>query len=184
VTWPRQNNQTQSIHPIRKRHDGKPASLMYWTAATCVCMYGLFVRRPFDQSEAQTSLPALLGISLRALLISPTAQHGEHVHVPTRTAAGFSNQLGQFLQFDGSRMAALPVAANLASAERSRRLTAARTGGQQHPVQLHSSRWLMQGVPLSWLENGIPWAPVQFPSGTYPAPDLVCITSGASVRSC
>jgi hypothetical protein len=59
----------------------------------CV-LYGLFVRRPFDQSEAQTSLPALLGISLHALLIAPTAQYGEHVHAPTRTAAGFSNQLG------------------------------------------------------------------------------------------
>jgi hypothetical protein len=60
-------------------------------------------------------------------------------------------------------MAALPVAANLASAERSRRLTAARTGGQQHPVQLYVSQWLMQGVPLSWLKNDIPWRQFNFP---------------------
>lgn len=60
-----------------------------------------------------------------------------------------SKSAGHFSQFDASRMAALPVAVNLASAERSRRLTAARTGGQQHPVQWHSSRWVMKGVPPS-----------------------------------
>jgi hypothetical protein len=142
-----------------------------------VCRYGTLIRRPSDQSEAQTSHPALLGKSLHILLISFGPQQSDYLHAQTRSAASLPIALGIIAirslahgGFTRCGQSCFPSApADCLQPEQADNITRANNTA----FHRRCKAFPRVGLTSTFHER-------HFISLTYPAHDLECITSGAS----